>query len=215
MKWFWNLLGGVATSAILFAYIAGTIHSCNKHPDDSKAERFTPYAVYRGIEMFWHNDFPGVDWKQKISEDVSISIQLLSAVTQPATMVEANQQLEHLANQLESYPASKRKEVANAVRMCLRYGDIWAFELWSYLTSADSSVSFSFSADANSLMDSLRSKYNIYEIDAMRTMADSVILQTKDKPEERILLAGRLKDHVDEDKLTYKRYFPKLFNEDF
>lgn len=214
MKLSKTILGWIATVVILFAYVAGTIHSCNKHPNDSKAETFTPFAIYRGIEMFWHDDFPGVDWKQKVSDDVSISIQLLSAVKQPGTMAEANQQLDQLATQIQTYPAEKRREIARGVRMVLRYGDVWAYELSEYLISRDTLKTFSFSADAKALIDSIKNEYGMFEIDQMSALADSLIGNTENSLEERRILARRLKGHIDTDKTFDSRYFRKLFKED-
>lgn len=96
---------GLTILPVVFAffYISGVIHSCNKH-SDSDMIRYSPIAVYRGVEMFWHDDFRGVDWDQKLKSDAFVLFQFMTT-TYPSEVAETfSNELDNFGEKVRKYP---------------------------------------------------------------------------------------------------------------
>ena len=199
--------------AIAFLYVSGCIHSQNKHPNDSDILRYTPFSVYRGVEMFWHKDYAGVDWKEKVKDDINTSISLLSAVTQPYDLVNTKEQIENFSKQLSKYPQGKRKEIASTVRAFLNFGNMWTRDLIIYLENYESDTVFKFSPKSQQVYDSLQNYYQIDELAIINSVTDSISKEIREYPENRQMYISRLKGHDTYDNSIYDKYFYKLFSE--
>ena len=205
--------GTILGICIAFLYAAGCIHSDKKHPNDGDILRYTPFSIYRGVEMFWHDDFKGVNWKEKISDDINTSIKLLSAVTQTYDLVNTKQQIEDFTKQLSKYPNDKRKEIANTVRRFLNFGDLWTKDMILHLERADSAINFKFSLQSQQAYDSLMNYYYIAEMKDFKNLADSITKEILKFPENKQMYIDRFKDHDRLDISQYGKYFQKMFNE--
>lgn len=204
---------GIGLFLLIGLIINGCVHSCKKHKDDPEWLQNTPIAVYRGVEFFWHDDFAGVDWKERVSEDINTSIRLFTGVTQTYDLVNTKQQIEDFSKQLLKYPTVRRKEIAHAVRMFLQFGDLWTKDVIAHLEGSDSNSSFEFSPKAKRAYDSLMNYYYIAEMKDFQTAADSLINDMIENPENKQIYITRLKGHDATDIRQYEKYFYKIFKE--
>ena len=201
--------------SIVFFWVTGSIHSCNKHKDEGNIVRYSPFALYRGAEMFWHEDYAGVDWNEKINDDINTSIRLLTAITLTYDILNTKEQISKFSEQLSKYPSDKRKQIANAVRRFLNFGNLWTRDLVSFLDKNESNSAFDFSSKTKVEYDSLKNFYHIEEVSEWESIIDSLIIEIKMYPENRQLYLNRLKGHDIKDNKIYSNYFYKLFNENF
>ena len=82
---FGTFLGILLATFFLYGEGAGIYHAFKKHDigDGLIAVFIPPYAWYRSLEIWWHDDFAAVDWDQRVKSDARVLIALLNASANP------------------------------------------------------------------------------------------------------------------------------------
>ncbi|MDX9782915.1 MAG: hypothetical protein RBT35_08065 [Bacteroidales bacterium] len=89
-------------------YILGVYHSYTKHPNDLGIVRWSPYAVYRGVEFFWHDDFAGVNWEERLRDDANKCIRLLNrSYSEDIDQAKFDKAIEEYKKTLKKYPEDR------------------------------------------------------------------------------------------------------------
>ena len=99
---FWILL--------IYCEVFGIIHSARKHSggDVLVAIALPPWAAYRSIEMWFHNDFSGVNWNKRLLSDSRTSIYFLSHAASQYDQFQINKEIEEFSAKIEKYPKDKK-----------------------------------------------------------------------------------------------------------
>lgn len=101
------ILGGLGGIIIIGLYILGMYHSCSKH-DEPDMLRYSPFSLYRGIEFFWHNDFAGVNWDERLKENGKASVFFLyTSLKESTNPHELNKNIEVFSKDIKNYPKDK------------------------------------------------------------------------------------------------------------
>lgn len=204
---------GLFGIAIAFFYVAGCIHSSKKHKDDGDILMYTPFSVYRGIEMFWHNDYAGVDWKEKVTDDVGTAIQLMSSTMGSSKIDDVKSQINEFADKISKYPPQRKKEVKEGVVKFYRFLDSWTNDFTNYIDTFKADTHFKMGFETSTLYDSLNVFYNVPGLNIYQTLNDSmenIVKENKDNLEE---LKSRLHLHQRFDIDYYDKAFFKIFGE--
>ena len=110
--------------AIILTYPVGLFHSYKQHSTKDLifgAIAF-PWAMYRGVEMFWHKDDDGVDWNKKLASDIRSSIYLFNEGSyKDGNVSQVNSDIEQFSNRVNEYPADKKKYLMTASKAYIRY----------------------------------------------------------------------------------------------
>lgn len=119
-----NIIGILMYGFLIYAEIFGIYHSFKSH---SKVEGFIsivipPYAWYHSAEMWWHDDFDGVNWEKKLKSDLEISIYFLSqAHNDQIDTFKLNDNLEKFSSKINKYPKEKLDFLKDGSRLYIEY----------------------------------------------------------------------------------------------
>lgn len=123
---FWDILkpilSGLGGVIVIGLFILGDYHSCTKHKDDSELITYTPLAIYRGVEFFWHNDFAGVNWEERLKEDGKSCIHFLNqAIDKSINPHELNKNIEIFSKDINKYPKDKLEILKTVSKFFIEY----------------------------------------------------------------------------------------------
>lgn len=163
--------------------------------------------------MFWHDDFKGVDWDEKIQDDVTTTLSLLNGLDRTYDLVYTKEQLEVLRKKFSTYPNDKLKKIASVVREALGFSKLWMADLRAFLETGENDTTFTLSAETNRVFNDLRKIFG-NETKQFTDMSDSIISAVKSQPENKPLYLQRLNEHLKYDNDKYSAPFKKLFKEE-
>jgi hypothetical protein len=105
-------------------YGVGLIHSFKKHgiADGLIGAIAFPWAMYRGVEFWFHNDFSDVNWDKRLESDMKTCVYLFSQA-QMGNKIELNESIEKFSNKINEYPAEKKRFLVDGARLYLTYFD--------------------------------------------------------------------------------------------
>lgn len=107
-------------------YGIGVVHSFKKHgvADGLIGVVAFPWAMYRGIEFWWHDDHADVNWDKRLPNDMQTCIYfLLQTSNEDVNILELNEDLERFAAQVNKYPADKKQFLMDGTRKYIEYGN--------------------------------------------------------------------------------------------
>ena len=110
--------------SILADYCIGVVHSFKKHGKNDAILGMVvfPWAMYRGLEFWWHDDFLDVDWDSRLSTDMQTCVYFVAkANDKTANRFKLNQDLEDFSRKINSYPTDKRQFLIEGTRKYIRY----------------------------------------------------------------------------------------------
>jgi hypothetical protein len=105
-------------------YGVGFIHSFKKHgtADGIIGTILFPWAMYRGVESFFHNDYSGVDWDKRLDTDMKNCIYFITEGTADETNVyKLNEDLDEFSAKISAYPKDKRQFLMDGCRKYITY----------------------------------------------------------------------------------------------
>ncbi len=105
-------------------YGVGLIHSFKKHgiADGLIGAIAFPWAMYRGVEFWFHNDFSDVNWDKRLESDMKTCVYIFSQA-QMGNKIELNESIEKFSNKINEYPAEKKRFLIDGSRLYLTYFD--------------------------------------------------------------------------------------------
>lgn len=115
--------------------IWGIYHTAKKHSDELYLSvLIPPWAWYRSIEYWWHDDFSNVNWDTQVPSDIKVCIYFLNLSTHDTTNVyKMNKDLQEFSNTIHKYPPEKLLLIEKGTRVYIRYANIITNELFTNL----------------------------------------------------------------------------------
>lgn len=135
-KFFSNTLSIIFSFLFIISWPVGIYHSYDKHnvADVFLSVIVFPVGMYRGAELFWHND--GKDWDKKISDDVSSLIFIYSEITiDNRNKIQIINDVELLQSRIQEYPKNKLDVLINANNQILKYLDLLETDMYKHLSN--------------------------------------------------------------------------------
>lgn len=102
-------------------YGLGLVHSFKKHgvADGLIGAIAFPWALYRGAEYWWHDDFDGVNWEKRLSSDIKTCVYF---VGQPVSnQYQLNEDIEKFTEKINSYPVGKKQYLEYGTKNFISY----------------------------------------------------------------------------------------------
>lgn len=167
----------------IFLFFAGDYHSEKKHSNDPWYLTHTPFLFYRGLEMFWHDDFRGVNWDQTLKNDAYILFQMMTTVASANTAESANSQIKKYSERISEYPSDKRMYLMNAGNTYYRYFITLKNETTAYLDSLEAGRTQFDPKDWNivssKIEDTIVRNYGIKELVGGTKLMDSILMEIR------------------------------------
>ncbi|MCB0302862.1 MAG: hypothetical protein KDI38_03695 [Calditrichaeota bacterium] len=114
----------IGSLILAWGFIGGYYHSITKHDsgDIYLAFMVPPYAWYRSVEMLWHDDWSGVDWPARRSQDLKTCIYFLKLSTaEDSNVYELNNNVRKFAESIKDYPAIQKDSLKEGVKLYVDY----------------------------------------------------------------------------------------------
>jgi|GEM_PF-5217153 len=119
-----SILQGILLLIFIPLYVLGTYHSCTKHKDDSDLLRYTPMAIYRGIEFFWHDDFAGVNWEERLRDDALVCFNTLTkCYSENLDLDDFNTKVSEFSKRISKYPEEKKEPLKHVSQSYIKYAN--------------------------------------------------------------------------------------------
>jgi hypothetical protein len=117
-----TILVGLFYIFCAYAEFGGIYHAWKKHNDAVLALFIPPLAWYRAGEAFWHNDFAGVNWEQRLKDDAHSCIFILNSFVRNSTIpIEMNRDIEKLSMEILKYPVDKLNVLKKVSKLYIEY----------------------------------------------------------------------------------------------
>jgi len=111
---------------IFYGEIFGIIHSVKKHStgDIIASIAIPPWAWWRSIEMWWHDDYSNVDWNKRLTNDIQTCIYFITqANNADANKFELNEDIEKFSEKIIKYPQDKLGFLISGTRNYIEYSN--------------------------------------------------------------------------------------------
>lgn len=121
-----SILTFVIYIAVLADYGLGMYHSFKKHgvTDGVIGTIVFPWAMYRGVEFWWHDDFSDVDWDQRLSGDIQTCIYFVASTNDKSSdKFQINEDLEKFSKKINEYPSDKRQYLLLGTKKYIQYSN--------------------------------------------------------------------------------------------
>lgn len=170
---------GIGLFLLVGLIINGCVHSCKKHKDDPEWLQNTPIVAYRGVEYFWHDDFAGVDWNERLKADARSAFILMDAYTSNEKVDEITSEIESFSKKINKYPTEKLHYIQEAANTYLRFYSVFFTVSKNYCDSIISgnylSVPGKWNKEIKPFHDSLVNVYEYDELKSQMETGDSVL----------------------------------------
>lgn len=110
--------------ALGWGEVAGLYHTATKHSlgEAAFALFFPPFSWYRSVELFWHDDYSGVNWEKRLSHDAESLFYLMNySISDDVDVLKLNEQLEYFSEKVSSYPEDKKQHLETFAQTYLSY----------------------------------------------------------------------------------------------
>ena len=97
---------------LAFGYgeIMGIYHSATKHNDLWMSITLPPWAWYRSVEFWWHDDFADVNWDERLKNDAATIMYLIQG---SEDIKKYNEDMEEFSTKIKHYPYEKLNVLKN------------------------------------------------------------------------------------------------------
>lgn len=212
-----DIAQGIFYFLFMGLWINGCIHSASKHKGDSFILSETPIAIYRGVEFFWHDDFAGVNWEERVKDDVGTTIDLMSSSTTASYNIDnVKQQINDFSQKISTYPKNRKIEIEKGVKQYLRFGKVLTTDLVNYVNTFDPNnpyTEYTLSDETKKLGDSLDNYFNIKGIKLAISSFDTLKVQIQKDAENISVYRQRINAHSYGDDEVYSNVYYKIFKE--
>ena len=109
-------------ASVAYFEFGGIYHAWRKHNDAVLAIFIPPLAWYRAVEAFWHNDFAGVNWEERLKDDAKACIFfMLSSAGQVNNPHELSRGIEEFSKEISKYPKEKKEILKTSSKLFYKY----------------------------------------------------------------------------------------------
>ncbi|MBN2681756.1 MAG: hypothetical protein JXR58_04560 [Bacteroidales bacterium] len=207
----------------LYGEIFGIIHSYNKHSkSDLIATIFIPpWAWYRSVEMWWHED-ESEAIAEEIIDDTELFMRLLSMSSEETKLEEVNEVINELSISIEEYPDEKKNSLMEKARLYYDFNESVSDDLLNSIYAYFDSGVFEWIISENTskleaelIENGLDFQVKLYESTKKEIQSTFV---KKDPQEFTDKEARKMIDNlihsIDNQKATSRKTFKRLFRED-
>jgi|GEM_PF-3377209 len=224
-------IGLIIPLFFIYGEIFGIIHSVKHHSiKDVVATVFLPpWAWYRSIEMYWHDDYANVDWDKRLNADLRSCVYFLTEGSyKEANQFELNENIEEFTSKIKGYPKEKRKYLLDGSRQYISYSLLATKDIAplmdEYYDTGKFSVSFS--SETNKVKADLITTYKLQDLieplekalnELAKQMSSKSIdnLTATDKEEIKTKFHSQMNLALSKVDTDMKRIFKNIFNEEF
>ncbi len=148
-------------------YGLGVFHSFKKHDlnDAMIGTVAFPWAMYRGVEFFWHDDFSDVNWKKRLPNDMRTCVYFLNqGIINNSNQYQFNEDLEKFSSKIKDYPNDKKKFLTDGSRKYIHYIQSLTNDVISSFNKYFLTSNFEITFSKNTIeLEKQLSKYNLKE----------------------------------------------------
>lgn len=124
-----SILEGIYTAifyvVMIYFQFFGIFHAFNSHGsgDGIITVILPPFAWYRSLEFWWHDDYSGFDWSQRLDEDAlvvisAINLKISDDAGDRQKYVEA---MDFVRGRVRGYPSDKMEELSRIVSTYIEF----------------------------------------------------------------------------------------------
>ena len=213
----------------LFAdYGLGVVHSFKKHgvADGLIGTALFPWAMYRGVEFWWHDDYGNVNWDKRLSNDMQTCVYFIALVNnKSADKYQINENLEKFSEKIKDYPSDKRQYLLDGTKKYILYSNSLNSDFLTSLNDYKNNGNFNLiTSDATKKLETELSNFKLKEdIEVSLKGIEELNKQIQDNfPSDTTLIDyEKIKDMETTMNLTmeiqqkeFRRIFKSLFNEE-
>ena len=121
-----SILTFVIYISLIGDYCLGVFHSFTKHgiADGAVGTVLFPWAMYRGVEFWWHDDYGNVNWDKRLSSDLQTCIFFVNSVNEKnVDRYQKNEDLEKFSEKINDYPLEKKQYLIDGTRKFIYYSN--------------------------------------------------------------------------------------------
>lgn len=170
--------------AFFFLYISGCVHSLKKHKDDGDLMRYSPMSVYRGVEWYWHDDFAGVNWEERLKSDAYTLQVIMNSLGESQHIETLNTQIEKFGNKIRTYPDDKYDYLKRAAKLYYSYFTTVREEMSAYLDSIQAGKykfdSYGWDDKSKIIQDSLILVYGLKEVSEVNKELNKALVKLRE-----------------------------------
>ena len=161
--------------AFCWIQFGGIYHSATKHSsvDLILALTVPPFAWYRSIEFFWHDDFAHINWDQRVKGDIKAIVEIVNNEIESKNMLDNANNKEFLHNRIKTYPAIQKDRIEQAVIGFMNYHLQFAKEMCS-IAKMTAKENYSVWTESNE-MKKQRSLFAAYYTDSEMQMVQETL----------------------------------------
>jgi len=105
-------------------YCLGIVHSFKKHgiAEGAIGTILFPWAMYRGLEFWWHDDYGDVNWDKRLPNDMQTCFYFLNAaIDKNVDKYQLNENLEKFSKKIKNYPPDKKQYLMDGTEKYIKY----------------------------------------------------------------------------------------------
>ncbi|MBL7743300.1 MAG: hypothetical protein JNN00_07445 [Chitinophagaceae bacterium] len=177
-----QIIGSLIAIALIASYPIGLVHSFKKHSTKDFVISIVlfPWGIFRGIEMFWHenkNEVAVVNWGKRLKTDVYVLYRLMTATPNVSEENEMTEAFEKFSEKIQSYPIEKINYLKEAAKRYSRFLESASADMEQYFTRLstgnDTTHSGIWSIHSSPIRDSIITLYDIEEFKTACNEMDS------------------------------------------
>ncbi len=229
MKDFISLILPLTLYISLFGgYGLGIYHSFKKHgvADGLIGTVIFPWAIYRGAEYWWHDDYGNVNWDKRLGNDMQTCVYFIMLVNDKnADKYQINENLEKFSEKIKDYPADKRQYLIDGTKKYIQYSNSMTHDFLTSFNDYKKNGNFNFTiGDSTKKLETDLSNFKLKEdialfkkgIEALnKQMQDNLPSDTSYIDYEKIKdLETSMNLSIELQHKELKRVFKSIFNEE-
>ena len=139
----WSNISAILIIGLLcYLEVFGLYHAFHKHKasDGIFASVLPPWAWYRAVELWWHNDFAGVDWNKRLEYDAQTCIGIIDTVRslQQGESIrhsgDIGKTIDELSKRIAEYPKDKREYLKTVCKNYIFYNESVLLDLLDFVS---------------------------------------------------------------------------------
>ncbi len=224
---FANVVQGLFILLVIWGETVGIYHAAKKHNEFWLATTIPPVAWYRSIEIFWHNDFAGINWDKENRSMAKIVKNILDAsCDKDVDQIQVNDRIDSFSKRYSKYPEKKRTFTMGLARKYINYIALMYEDLLAGSNESLSSgkIKFFYGKETLQVQTALKNEYYLkeeieLEDEALKKLLDNVkpdsdqLEQFRQSEQSRTLFAEGIKLQNKKNMTALKVAYEKMFGE--
>src|SRR5205823_4869010 len=128
--------------------------------------------------FFWHDDFSGIDWQQRLKSDAQTEFAFLDRTLGEKVNDSSRMEMENFSKKINAYPSDKVQFLKNVAQSYLLYSTSMINCIDNYVDTmlkSDERIKFNWDEPTMAWADTIKTKYGNYNIAADNQFIDSAI----------------------------------------